>query len=373
MTAQFWPPIEAVDRSRRLAFDEAVNSAGFLKEFLAAGRKYAVTGLVLSTVVLLSHRERALAQTQKPSAKLKVEEGYFTGADQVKLFYRKLGAGSDFVVFLHGGPGASISDGGYLMEPLAQGHTLIMYDQRGGGRSDLVQQPELLTVDAEVRDLDALRQHFGIEKMALVGLSWGSGLAAYYAEAHPDRISRIVFLDPMPPANQPYVKERDEKMGSLLSPEDAARLQSLSQQMKTAPDDQIAALCRERDRTFLRLYLVHPERMGNSWDMCDGSPAALRNASLVFKAVVTSLGDFDIRPMLSRLKVPVLVIEGEKTNVPLDATREWAKAPPDARLLLIPDAGHAAFVDQTDAVLAAIQSFLGGKWPAGTERLNSPQ
>jgi len=326
---------------------------------------------LFSAVCLIFHPTRAAAQNRMSAAKPAVEEGYFNGADQVKLFYRKLGTVHDFVVFLHGGPGASMSDGGYLMEPLAQRHTLILYDQRGGGRSDLVQQTELLTVEAYVRDLESLREHFGIEKMSLVGLSWGSGLAAYYAEAHPDRVLRIVFLDPMPPANKPYLQERNAKMESLLSKEDSTQIQELAKQMETAPDDKLPAICHERERILLRLYLFHPQPMeGSSWDTCNSSAAALRNSPRVFRAVISSLGDFDMRPMLSRLKVPALVIEGDKTNIPLDATREWAKCPPDARLLLIPNAGHAAFVDQTEAVLEAIQSFLGGQWPSAAQAHN---
>jgi pimeloyl-ACP methyl ester carboxylesterase len=83
--------------------------------------------------------------------------------------------------------------------------------------------------------------------------------------------------------------------------------------------------------------------------MCTASAAAIRNSSAVFQFVVSSLDDFDIRPMLRKLDVSALVIEGAKTIVRLDSTRESAKAPPDARLLSIPDAGHACFVDQTDA------------------------
>src|ERR1700745_1852001 len=153
-----------------------------------------------------------ISNAQCERVKAQIEDGYFTGADNVRIFYRKLGAGQDFVVFLHGGPGLSMGDGGYAMRPLANDHTLIMYDQRGGGRSDLVKDPALLTADADVRDLEALRQHFCIEKMSLIGLSWGSGLAALYADAHGNRVSRIVFLDPMPVALNPYANEREHKM-----------------------------------------------------------------------------------------------------------------------------------------------------------------
>jgi proline iminopeptidase len=213
--------------------------------------------LASRAVAVIFNPVQAAANPQPLS---RAEEGYFVGADHVKLFYRKLGKGNDVVVFLHGGPGADIHDGGYLMDPLARRHVLIMYDQRGGGRSDLVTQPGMRTIDAEVRDLEALRQHFRFEKMGLVGLPWGAGLAAYYAAAHPERVSRIVFLSPMPVANHPFVEERERREKSVLSKKAASRMEALEQEMKTAPDDRMSYLCREHDRIFYGLYLEHPER-----------------------------------------------------------------------------------------------------------------
>lgn len=67
--------------------------------------------------------------------------------------------------------------------------------------------------------------------------------------------------------------------------------------------------------------------------------------------------------------MPILVIEGEKTNVPLDSTREWAKNPPHARLLLIPDAGHATFIDQPTTLLHEIEVFLRGDWPDNSKEI----
>jgi pimeloyl-ACP methyl ester carboxylesterase len=93
----------------------------------------------------------------------------------------------------------------------------------------------------------------------------------------------------------------------------------------------------------------------------------MRNAAVVDKAVNASLGNFDFRPTLTKLKMPALVIEGEKTNVPLDSTREWAKSPPNARLLLIPDAGHATFIDQPNALLRETEIFLQGSWPKNSK------
>ena len=300
--------------------------------------------------------------------KFPADEGYFTGADNVRLFYRKLGAGQDFVVFLHGGPGLSMGDGGYAMRPLAEQHTLILYDQRGGGRSDLVKDSALLTANADVHDLEALREHFGIEKMSLIGNSWGSGLAALYTEAHSERVSRIVFLDPMPVALNPYAKERDQKIASVTKPEDTARLKELVQRARGATDEEVHTICKEEIRIIFGPYLFHAGGHERDWsEMCDMPVAAMRNASVVGNAVTRSLGDFDLRPILAKLKVPTLVIEGEKTNVPLDSTREWAKNSPNARLLLIPDSGHATFIDQPAVLVREIQTFLQGGWPPNSK------
>ena len=312
----------------------------------------------------------AISDAQIQAEKFPVEEGYFTAADGVRLFYRKLGSGHDFVVFLHGGPGLSMGDGGYAMRPLADHRTLIMYDQRGGGRSDLIKDPKLLTADADVRDLEALRQHFGIEKMSLIGLSWGSGLAALYTEAHLESVSRIVFLDPMPIALEQYAKDRSEKIASLMKPEDTARLKELAKSAKDASEKELNAICRDETRIFFGPYLFHPDGHERDWaEMCDVPPAAMRNTRIVNDAVNGSLGNFDLRPALAKLKMPVLVIEGEKTNVPLDSTREWAKTPPNAHLLLIPDAGHATFVDQPENLLREIEVFLGGDWPGNSKEI----
>ena len=63
-------------------------------------------------------------------------ESYVTTSDGVRLFLRRVGSGPQTVLYLHGGPGAQLADGGYQMDALARGRTIVMYDQRGGGRSN---------------------------------------------------------------------------------------------------------------------------------------------------------------------------------------------------------------------------------------------
>src|SRR5690349_24531654 len=102
--------------------------------------QFAFAGLLLALTALA-------LQGQQPAEKYPAETGSFTAADGVQLFYCKQGSGHDFVVFLHGGPGLSMGDGGYAMRPLAGQQTLMLYDQRGGGRSDRVKDPRLFTAE----------------------------------------------------------------------------------------------------------------------------------------------------------------------------------------------------------------------------------
>jgi proline iminopeptidase len=302
---------------------------------------------------------------------LVVREGYAPGADGVRLFYRKVGSGSDWVIFLHGGPGASMHDGGYEIEPAINGHTLLMYDQRGGGRSQIITASSRLTAEDHVRDLEALRKHFNIQKFSLIGLSWGSGLASLYASQYPQHVSRVIFLAPLPPARVPFLQQRVEATNSVLTPQEVARIRQIISLYPSATDEQALSLCREQFALIEKPYRFKKDDGAPEPppDICNVPPAAIRNFWVVNVAVFKSLGNYDLRPSLAKIKVPVLVIEGAQSVVPLDATKEWAKAAPDGKLLLIPNAGHGVFDDQPEALFAAIRQFLRGDWPAAAVKL----
>ena len=277
---------------------------------------------------------------------LPVEVGLAEGADGVRLFYRRVGLGRDVVFYLHGGPGSNFRGNGDLLDALARGRTVIMYDQRGSGQSEIVTDPAQLEAEDHVRDLEALRQHFGIERMSLIGLSWGSGLATLYAAQYPQRVERMLLVSPMSPT-QALAAARASHLDSLLGPAALARREVLRARWSQAGDEEAVALCEEAiDMTF-HLYLVRPtpERLALARLRCDIPPAAIRNRPNIERATLTSLGAWDFRPLLARLTMPVLVMEGAGTNVPLDATRAWVAALPNARLLLVEDAGHEFFLD----------------------------
>ena len=124
-------------------------------------------------------------------------EPFDTGTLQVdarhRLYYEQCGNPKGKpVVLLHGGPGAGC---GPKMRRFhdPKHYRIVLFDQRGAGRStphaDLVDN----TTHALVADIEALRTHLGIERWQVFGGSWGSTLALAYAETHPDRVTELVL------------------------------------------------------------------------------------------------------------------------------------------------------------------------------------
>ncbi len=96
------------------------------------------------------------------------------------------------VVFLHGGPGAGASPvHRQFFDPVH--YRIVVYDQRGAGRSQPLGSLENNTTPALIADLERLRRHLGIERWIVFGGSWGSTLALAYAEHYPERCRALVL------------------------------------------------------------------------------------------------------------------------------------------------------------------------------------
>src|SRR5207248_1958070 len=102
-------------------------------------------------------------------------EGWLPAEEGLRLHYELRGSGSQAVVV----PLAVYLAG--PLGPLADGQRLIFYDLRGRGRSDAVRDPARIGITHDLTDVEAVRRHFELERMALVGFSYVGGMAAGYA------------------------------------------------------------------------------------------------------------------------------------------------------------------------------------------------
>ncbi|MDF2811338.1 MAG: mhpC [Microvirga sp.] len=121
------------------------------------------------------------------------EVGSLDVGDGHTIHYERVGTrGAKPAIFLHGGPGGGINpDYRRLFDPSR--YDLLLFDQRGCGRSTPYASLEANTTWHLVTDIERLRQHMGVETWLVLGGSWGSTLAMAYAQTHPERVSELIL------------------------------------------------------------------------------------------------------------------------------------------------------------------------------------
>ncbi len=132
-----------------------------------------------------------------PSDPEPFDTGRLSVGDGHVLYYEQVGKPDGLpIVYLHGGPGSGSTLGARSSFDLEL-HRGVLYDQRAAGRSTPhaseadVHWPSI-DMSHHVADLEQLREHLGIDRWAVFGISWGSVLGLTYAERHPDRVTALV-------------------------------------------------------------------------------------------------------------------------------------------------------------------------------------
>ena len=263
----------------------------------------------------------------------------------VTLFETRIGQGPPAIV-LHGGPGASHD---YLrpgFDVLADHRTLVFYDQRGGGQS-AVPREVACGWQEHVADLEALRGVWGLDQLDLVGYSWGALLALLYATQHPARVASLALISPAPitRADRQGFEQRFSARNldpALQARRTALRTSDLRVQDPEAYQRQIFALS-------VAPWFADPSRAR------DLTP--FRLVGRVQQEVWDSLGDYDLREAVGRLRVPALVLHGEDDVIPIATARATA-ALLGAEFVAAPQCGHVPFVEAADLFRSAVGAFL---------------
>ena len=263
----------------------------------------------------------------------------------VSVFERRVGRGPPAVV-LHGGPGA---DHGYLLpgfDALADGRELIYYDQRGGGRSPVARDVPVGWRD-HVADLEALREIWGLQRLALVGYSWGGLLAQLYATEHPDRVERLALVSPAPS----WRAARDEFERRFAERNLAPALEAERRALRETG-------LRERDPQAYERRLFELAVVPYFYDPAKARElTAFRVVGRTQQEVWRSLGDYDLRPALQRLRLPAFVLHGENDPIPIEASRETAGRL-RAELHALGRCGHCPHVERPDEFRRLVDAFL---------------
>jgi proline iminopeptidase len=269
---------------------------------------------------------------------------------EVAIGYETFGVRGDTlpVIAVNGGPGLSHA---YMMmndlwEQVGRDRLTILYDQRGTGASQKVAAGAAQTMDAQVADLEAVRAHFGIEKVALVGDSYGGFLVMAYAAAHPEHVAKLALSDSPPPSFKTMVHLLPQTFPDIEE-EDAAT------EKKLGEDSDAAA--RAGLRNHFRMIFYSPEKR----DAYMAKMGDLGFEPGVGQAVGQSAEVLDLTQAVAGFRFPVLVITGrwDMNVAPINAWR-MAHAIPGAKIVFFEESGHLPAYEEPEKYRSVLEEFL---------------
>ncbi len=249
--------------------------------------------------------------------------------------------------------GGLIFDHGSLwpsLAPLAEGRQVVLFDQRGRGRSAAPPGPRAARIEHDAGDVVALREALGLARCDLLGHSWGGGVAMLAAAQDADALRRLVLVDPVAPTGWWLPTLHERALARLPEPERSA-LARLDAAALAEPDPAVHA---EYARAFAPAWFA------------DLSLAPLFTPPLVESAtgaaVVARLRreGYDWRDRVAAIRAPTLVVRGDDDALPPAAHEQVVAAIPGARLAVVAGAGHMPFWERPEDFLPIVTGFLDG-------------
>ena len=262
----------------------------------------------------------------------------------VRLWYRVAGRESGTpIVFLHGGPGQGSQTFARFAGPaLERSHRMVYLDQRGSGRSEK-HWAKRYSIPLMVDDLEQLRRLWKVERIALVGHSFGTVLGLEYAAKYPDRVSHLILTGAVVdfPAAMDLQCERLQR----IDPE--AYKRSVEGLAKGS-----TRRCRlsAAGRSFIDSAMYPDPAIMKLVDETDSSDG-MRNTGEIFQALVPQgLMEYRFR-QAARLTMPVLVIGGASDfQAMAGPLRTFVREVPDGRLVEYEGRGHFMFVEDPETL-----------------------
>ncbi|MCX7035708.1 MAG: prolyl aminopeptidase [Proteobacteria bacterium] len=308
------------------------------------------------------------------------QQGRLRVSDVHELYYEQSGnPDGKPVVFLHGGPGGgSNADMRRFFDPAV--YRIVLFDQRGCGLST----PHASLVDNTtwhlVADIESLRKHLGIDQWQVFGGSWGSTLALAYAQKHPSRVSELVlrgiFLLRRSELEWFY---QDETGAASVFPD------LWEQYVAPIPRAERGDMMQAYYKRLTSRSAAVRQRAARAWSVWEGATSHLHSSA----AYVANFDDADYAAAFARIEchyfvnrgffkrddqllrdvrkirhIPCVIVQGRYDMVcPMRSAWALHKAWPEAKLVVVPDAGHSAFEAGTARALReAADAF--GKAPA---------
>jgi proline-specific peptidase len=282
-----------------------------------------------------------------------VEEGRipFRGHE---TWFRSVGGGSGTpLLCLHGGPGSthlSLTP----LEELGDERRVVLYDQLGSGNSSKPSDPSLWTVELFLAELSNVRDALGLDRVHVLGQSWGGMLAQEYALTQAEGLMSLVLSSTL--SSAALWREESLRLRAALPAEIRESLDAHEAAGTTDSPEYETAIFEFLHRHLCRLDPWPPiveetvrstnlEVYNTMWGPSEAHPTGV-------------LAGWDVTPRLGEIRVPALVMCGRHDEAtPLQA-ETIAQGLPDAELVIFEESAHMATIEERERYLATVRAFL---------------
>jgi proline iminopeptidase len=276
----------------------------------------------------------------------------FVVTKDAKLFCRTFGKGAPILV-IHGGPGLTQD---YLlphMAKLAQNNQVIFYDQRACGRS--IGEPDTASINLKtyLEDIDAIRKHFGLKKMIVLGHSWGGFLGFQYAITYPESVEKLILLNSGPISSDEYSLFAKEFFKRITSFPEIEKIQKSQSFIDGDP-----ATCERYYNLVFRTFCYNPEK-ANLLDLW-----MTRKASINFGKVNEIFNKnllqkpYNYHEQAKALNMPTLIVIGDTDVIPISTSRSIHESIKSSKFVILKDCGHFPYVEQSEILFPMLFDFL---------------
>jgi proline iminopeptidase len=282
--------------------------------------------------------------------------------DGRRAAYEVIGDGEP-LVYLQGGPGVSASLLRDDAELLSDRFAVYLIDPHGSGGSTAPAVPSAYDHLGHARFYEAARRALGIERVTVMGISFGAVVALAYSALFPDVAARCIAISARAVGEEEQGVEAEQEMERMLARHEQATWYESARATWEAWTPRVLAAtdAREVDAMMaevLPLYMAHPERPGarrlvEAWreDAQSDLAAAQAWESGLWQTM-------DVRPLLGRVRCPTLLLVGALDMICGPAHGQAvARAISDAEVVTIPDCGHFIPAEAPEAFRDAVVSF----------------
>jgi len=302
-------------------------------------------GLILTVVGIFALPAATEARPAAPSG-----AGKTFAAAGATIWYEVRGSAAGRpLIMVNGGPGF---DHNYVLcsdawDTIAKRRRVVFYDQRGNGRSGALAKDQTCTVADQIADLEALRAELQVDKIDLLGHSWGGYLVMAYAARHPEHVAHLVIVDSASP------KWTDtDFIFKYVFPEGTDRQGAFD--FYDALGDSVSG-ARSMLEYFGMLFVSTEKR-----DEYLSRAADYHYTRSVNEILNTDLNRLDMWPVLPSLTMPTLVVTGRyDINVAPSTAWKIHKAIPGSKWKVFEKSGHLPYFEEPEDFVRTVDDFLG--------------